>query len=405
MNNLRQPKIRTASYSIKGFLYQFLKTLLVVLNSNDGTTITIEGIIEDIDVTTNDRITAIQCKYHESARKVTLSGIYSPLLQMMKHYQEHNDKTIEYILFIHDPGYKSATLFITENDVKTILNSQDKSLKNLINDIPDCFDLNGFLSKFRIEYGPSFDQLEMQIISSFENNGVIKSDAKDLFYPNAIQLIASLSTKHITKERTITKTMLLDKLKNMKAVLLTRWTQELISRKKLLDTLNKQLKTNLSFNVRERWFLINSDGYEDFEQNVIKFIKGYIYKYHHKPLHKKTPLFCIRTDMDTFYTIQERLRKAGIKMADGYTGRYFSKDDLFRDPLIIGKKSDRKVEFDIRIMNWGFNKDCFEDKTPDDIYIVGKDCFNIKKLDASVFLLDGVSFKELNYVLGVNNER
>ncbi len=36
---------RTADYTIKGFLYQFNKTLLEILNAEGGQQITVEGII------------------------------------------------------------------------------------------------------------------------------------------------------------------------------------------------------------------------------------------------------------------------------------------------------------------------------------------------------------------------
>jgi hypothetical protein len=41
---------RTAEYSIKGYLYQFLRYLSEILAAGDDTKITIEGAIEDIDV-------------------------------------------------------------------------------------------------------------------------------------------------------------------------------------------------------------------------------------------------------------------------------------------------------------------------------------------------------------------
>ncbi|EPZ53342.1 hypothetical protein H477_5105 [[Clostridium] sordellii ATCC 9714] len=51
---------RTADYTIKGFLYQFNLTLLKILESEDNDEITVEGIIEDIDVNSNGLINAIQ---------------------------------------------------------------------------------------------------------------------------------------------------------------------------------------------------------------------------------------------------------------------------------------------------------------------------------------------------------
>jgi hypothetical protein len=61
---------RTADSTIKGFLYQFNKTLLEITQTEDDETITVEGLVEDIDIYhTDGTLKAIQCKYHESKDK------------------------------------------------------------------------------------------------------------------------------------------------------------------------------------------------------------------------------------------------------------------------------------------------------------------------------------------------
>ncbi len=55
---------RSATATIKGYVYQFDMTIKTILNSNNDEIITIENI-EDIDVNTPNQTTAIQCKYYE----------------------------------------------------------------------------------------------------------------------------------------------------------------------------------------------------------------------------------------------------------------------------------------------------------------------------------------------------
>lgn len=50
---------RTATDTIDGFNYQFNKSVLEILKADSNTNIILEGYIEDIDVFTNDGITAI----------------------------------------------------------------------------------------------------------------------------------------------------------------------------------------------------------------------------------------------------------------------------------------------------------------------------------------------------------
>ena len=54
---------RVADSTIKGFMYQFNRTLNEILSSSNEV-ITVEGIVEDIDKVSGECITAIQCKYH-----------------------------------------------------------------------------------------------------------------------------------------------------------------------------------------------------------------------------------------------------------------------------------------------------------------------------------------------------
>ena len=70
---------RSADYTIQGFLYQFNMTLSELLKAADEAEITIEGIVEDIEVETFTGTKAIQCKYHEAQSKYSLSILYDPL--------------------------------------------------------------------------------------------------------------------------------------------------------------------------------------------------------------------------------------------------------------------------------------------------------------------------------------
>lgn len=404
MNEHRHITDRTASDTIKGFLYQFQKTLIEVLNADDHSIITVEGIIEDIDIATHDGTTAIQCKYHESTSRFTLSSIYKPLLLMMVHYLTYHTPTISYKLFLHFSGDNSNARTIDCDALTEIFYSKDKSLRELIVQVKDYINLDDFLTSFSIEFGPSFDELKQQVISSFENNGISKKDAEDLAYPNAIHIIASKSIMHESNERTITKNWLIGKLKETKVTLLTRWTRELATKKSLFKALRNQLKTNLNYNDRARCFFINSEGYADFETNVVRFIKDFKSKYHCKPSHLQTPIFCIHTDLDVFHSIQKRLREVGIKMVDGYSGTYFNISDLFRDPIVQGRGTSRKVEFDIRIVHWVSNGQVLRERVTEDVYLIGQDCFGLQYSGVNIYHLEYVTFKELSYLMGVSNE-
>ena len=79
--------MRQANSTIKGYLYQFNKSILEILNADDDAFITLEGVIEDIDIQLSNATSTIQCKYHEYT-KFTMSSIAAPILEMVCHYNE-----------------------------------------------------------------------------------------------------------------------------------------------------------------------------------------------------------------------------------------------------------------------------------------------------------------------------
>lgn len=120
---------RQADSTIKGFLYQFNKSILEILKDG-ASSVTVEGLIEDIDTIEADGTShAIQCKYHESADAFQLSQIYKPVLQMLESFSNGNIK-IQRKIFIHIPSERALSeMRLTSADIDTILGTKDKVLR------------------------------------------------------------------------------------------------------------------------------------------------------------------------------------------------------------------------------------------------------------------------------------
>lgn len=331
----------SADYTIQGFLYQFNKTALEIFNSQDEDIITVEGIVEDIEIQRPLSYTAIQCKYHESVQSFSQSDIYKPLLQMLNHYSKNATENISYVLFAHFVEMESQPPEVGKETFEAALKSKDKSLQKYIEKIPWDIDLDTFESKFEIEFGPSYNELVNQVYDSLKENGIPSQDVEALAYPNTIQMIAALSIKHDPSERKVTKKQFLKQLKSIRKTAISRWTLALKSRKKILDARRKQLKTNLNKNARLRYFIIDPDSIEDYEEGIVLFICDFIEKYHFKPAHTHTPLFCLCTDMSGIQDIQRRLFTKNIVAEDGYIGGEFKESRFFRDPISSKKLGTR----------------------------------------------------------------
>ncbi len=296
--------MRTADYTIQGFLYQFNKTALEILKAQDDDVITVEGIVEDIEVQSSTSLTAIQCKYHEASTAFTASAVYKPLLQMLKHFSNNPPANIRYVLFAHFPGVGTPAPAVNKLALQAALESKDKELEKHVNAVPLGVDLDGFVGRFAMDFGCSYDDITKQVGKELEENGIPVGDIETLAYPNAIHMIATLSVKHNPADRRITKKKFLSDLKAIRTTAISRWTLALKTRKKLLEARRKQLKVHLDKNARLRYFVIAPGSIEDYDTEIVLFVSDYVDKYHFKTAHTATPILCLCAERDQIQVIQ-----------------------------------------------------------------------------------------------------
>jgi len=430
---------READYTIKGFIYQFNKTLEQVFSEPNGTEITVEGIIEDIDVNSEGITKAIQCKYHETKEKYNLSDISKPILQMLVHYSKNKDKDIQYILYAHFSDEEVGGKEITKTDIETILKSKDKSylkyistikppkddaIKKIISksnlnsaekkqitdyynsatDLDLSISIDDFLKpeKFNFVIGQSFDDLINDIKKLIkEKSSFSTEDINDLFYPNAIQIIANKSILHNSEDRKIINTDFIRDLEKNKKTAISRWTRELKSYENLLKNRRLQLKPNLQKNHRLRYLLFNEKSIINFENEIVKFISDYIGKYHYKlKLHNKTPIFCIKTENNSLLSnIENRLHTKRVSFENGIKGNEFFQEEFLKEPKTIQNPSWK--QFDIRICDYtdGTTK-AINSKKSDDLFFIGKRDFKeIDKQDINIENIEIENLNELQYLL------
>jgi len=396
---------RAADYTIKGFLYQFNKTVLEILNGQDDDTITIEGVIEDVEIVTSATMTAIQCKYHEASTNFTSSAIYKPLLQMLSHFCAHSSVDIRYVLFAHFPSVTSPGPVVGKDLCQTALESHDKALQKYIKKVSSEIDIDVFLKRFSLEFGPSYEDLLKQVHRALETSGILTGEIETIAYPNAINIVAGIAIQHDPANRRITRKQFLEELKSIHTTAISRWTMALHSRKKLLEARRKQLKVHLDKNTRLRYFVLDPKSFDDYEAEIILFISDYIAKYHFKQAHINTPILCICASRAEVQDIQHRLYVKGIVTTDGYVGTHFEESYFFRDPF-SAKFAGRIVqrEFTLRVTSWDDHGNVLNNRKCDDLFILGEpNCDSLETVDVNVERLAGTTIKEIKYVIGVSN--
>ncbi len=388
---------RSADYTIQGFLYQFNQTLSELLKAADDAVITIEGIVEDIEVATFAGTKAIQCKYHETKDKYGPSILYHPLLQMMKHFKSNQDAKIKYHIFAHFPG--NPIVDITVKDINGALNSKNKDLKDLIAEVADV-DIDKFLKVFSVSVTPKYDELMEENYKQLEVFGFTKGEIETLFYPNAIQIIADLSIKHDVKMRKITKKDFFESLRKIRSTAISQWTLALKTRQKIIETRRQQLKENLNANARLRHLVIFPAFLENFDDQIVIFIKSFIDKYHFKLAHTQTPIFALDVPQDVFDGIAERLIGKDIFPNLGRPVKMFSDIYFFREPMV---QKDKK-EFVLRFIRWDDYKNLPLKTKADDFFVIGHgDITNVDVKDVNLEILGAEKFDEIKYMMRISN--
>lgn len=398
---------RTADYTIQGFLYQFNKTLLEIINSPEDTKVTVEGIVEDIDIVAPSGTRAIQCKYHEAQQHFSLSLLYKPLLQMMVHFNANPSANVSYMLYGYFPEKSPGDKYpLTKEDIQQVLSTKNKDYTKHINSLRADFNDTGFLSVVSIEFGKSMDNLISDVQAALVAAGIPQDDVELIAYPNAINNIANVACRHDVPERTVCKADLLAKLHSIRTTAISRWTLALKTRTKLLAARRKQLKPHLDINARDRHFLVAQDSLDDFDSDIVLFIADYLGKYHFKTAHIRTPFFCLDCTDEAFSDIRLRLHHKGIIAEDGLVGDFFDERRFFREPMV--RKLPRQGierEFHVRLVRCGSQPGIMNGHKGDDLFIIGgREYTDLDTQDVSVERLAVSCLKEARYVIGVSHD-
>lgn len=394
---------RVGGFAIQGFLYQFHKTLLEILRADDEGEITVEGIVEDIEIFRADgSLEALQCKYHQSREKYVPSVIFRPLLQMMVHFSSTKLRNISYRLFVHIPSEPASCRNIESREIDSALNS--KSNQDLIGKITEAkFDKSEFQKVCKLEFGKSLAGIEDEVVNEFKSTSLSNDSIQLLFYPNSINEIAKVSIRPDPLSRKVKKKEFLKTLEGIQKTQISKWTLGLRSRDKILQHRRKQLKNNLSKNSRNRCFIISEYTIEEFDDKIVLFIQDYINEYHFKANHEKPPSFYLECASNLFLEIRERLHNKGIKFTTGLEviGK-FDNDHFYREPLTRQIDSYHvESEFQIRLACHDDKHSALMYKGFDDLYFVSESSIDIWDQDVEIERLPFTDFNHLKYILGL----
>jgi hypothetical protein len=318
---------RSANYAIKGYLYQFYKTIEQILSSSENTEVTVEGI-EDIDLNEPNAQNLIQCKYHDATRFAP-SVVYKPIGLMLKHSIESAPVVSSYTLYAYfrenSPADES---WITDEFLRKALNNRDE--KATASDEQ----LTSFRTKFRFVAGASFDELSDQIHNALQTALNCRADEVELYYHNnAVALITEIAARTDLKQRQTTKAAFLSHI-NGKNFLFDLWQHELKGKQAYIKTIKERLKRNNALaDIKRRFLFISRElaNAPTAEVSLNTLLHNLVTQYGIVDRLYNSELWTVIIDAEPsdLQAVKTYLVKRGIYFNDGYEavsfcGRYFN---------------------------------------------------------------------------------
>lgn len=359
-------KPRSATNTIKGYFYQFDKSILEILEqSNETNIVTIEGV-EDIDIENSDEIQFVQCKYYEET-EFNNSIIKEPIQLMFRHYlknrTEAQSKNFTYKLYgFYNKGHEKLRELTTENlrtyfldfskyEVTDELGNLNYQIKNKEGEIKfeealQTDDIEDFNKRLFVNIKADSYENQIEKIKSKIQNDLSDYSEEDieLIYFNALKIIKDLACEHNIEKRQISKKEFWDRIKT-KNYYFERWMSELLEWEDYKKIIHKKYFPRVSnLSPAHRFFLLDCQGEN---MNDVKNVISKISTRYSRFVHQFSPfVYLYNTSNADFMTeLKAKLYEEGCYFKDGFP--FKNSEFRFQEMLI---KPDKYNKISLRIL-------------------------------------------------------
>lgn len=346
---------RSATATIKGYLYQFDQTIVRLLEGSKHASVTVEGI-EDIDLDDGSASAYVQCKYYEGT-EYKHSVIKDAVIHMLRHYHAAGcpgGQVFKYRLYGHyKGGQHKLALPLTEDFLKAnflTYKKDDKEKKGKVeHKVHEELGITkpqfaAFLSLLDIDVNAlSYDDQQAKLLNLLKSAipGCSDVDAEVFYYPSAINVIQGLAIQADEAKREITKERFLREV-DRKDVVFSAWLQQkfgtdyyarLIRRKYFHFARPKVPKAS-------RFFIIDMAGEYDVNKATQMLVRmGEFFSHRELVRTPQADRFCPYVllrglTLAELVELKKSLWSQGVVFYDGYPfqGAEFSPEALATDP-------------------------------------------------------------------------
>jgi hypothetical protein len=315
VKNTRSRTTNGGYYAIKGFTYQFDKTILQILE-NPNENVQIEQI-QDVGLQNY----YIQIKYKES-QTYSPSKIKMAVHQLLACFQLN--KSNRFLLYCYFKNRSPETKKLSSNELDSILSDRKNEFSESIK--------NEFLKKFTIEFSEDYEKQFKSVIKKINISFKLNSDELAILNHSIIRSkLIDIATLTKSKSRIVNFRYLQDLLTQGEKVIFNYAYLRYLDKSKYLNFLHRDFFTHKKLNIRdfERLFFIEIDN-KIKDSDLLKIIDSIQAKYFKKHT-SPAPYICMRSvDTDRFSTVKQMLYSKDLPFVDGthFDGDIFRINDL-----------------------------------------------------------------------------
>lgn len=357
MESGRAMKNRQANDTIKGYFYQFNKTIYEILSQkNPNAKVIVEGI-EDIDIKVENMHTAIQCKYY-SKQTYNHSVIKEAIIYMIKHFSDNKSSNLRYKIYANFKAgqTKLPSPIQIEFFKDNFLTYKEKGILHKVYEELNLSDneIEEFIKKLDIDINASdYNTLEQEAVSLIQSELNCTNDLIDLYFIKAGSIVKNIAIEENENKRCITKKEFINMLMDVN-IALDKWYMAKIDKEKYCNLIRKKYFSKHNISPYERFFIIECP--KEIQISILKKITITISDKWSK-LSKRTPQpFCpyvIFTNLseEKLLLLKQSLYSDNFKFIDGYDykGAQFSVDSITQE---ANYKNGIKIKiFDLNVID------------------------------------------------------
>ncbi len=339
-------------YAIKGFTYQFDKSLLEILN-NQSQDVELEQI-QDIGI--DDYY--IQVKYKETQNYAD-SKIKPAVLQLMKCFLDDRRKKFKLYCYFKDKSSQIITL--TEGQLDQILSSDSSAYTQS--------DKQAFLANFSLEFSENFEKQFSSLIELIKSCFQLKNEEEATTYHAIFRAnLFDVAIKKNPKQRTINYEKLKSIISNKERIIFEVAYYKYLKTERYLKYLKKEYFTFTKLNIpnKDRLFVIEVDTLAK-DGDIIQIITNIKNRYF-KKCSSPAPYIClfgVGLKADRVASLKQKLWDKGLTFSDG---THFDKDKFRIVDLITDTHNDN-CGIAFKILSLDQLPAFFKKKRPDEAFV------------------------------------